>query len=80
MSQSSAIAASSEGELASPEGIQEGNSISQGEAIRLQLLFIVSPEKSRCENTEMHMKGMISASPDSCIIPYTVVQLLSLVL
>ena len=48
MSQSSTIAADSEGELASPEGTQEGTEEYQpGEAIRLQLLLRVSPEEIR---------------------------------
>ena len=43
MSQSPAIAATTEGELVSPEGIQEGKNIWLPAAIRLQPLPTVSP-------------------------------------
>ena len=44
-------------------------------AIRLQTLPKVSPEERKlrmlAQIGEVHMKGMISGSPDSCIFPYT---------
>ena len=47
-------------------------------AIRLQPLPVVNPKvSSECEKhrrlaptAEMHRKGMLSVSPDSCIFPY----------
>ena len=75
MPQESAIAAL-QCEPLSPEKTQEGKNTCHLAAIRLQPLPTVSPEETQdCENTgykpqigEMHIKGMISVSPD--IFPY----------
>ena len=79
MSGSSAIAATLEGELVSPEETQEGKNTCPLAAIRLQPLPIVSGEEVQDVKStgfwpqiaEVHIKGMISVSPDSPIFPYS---------
>ena len=45
-------------------------------AVRLQPLPVASPEETQDvsgywpQMAEVHIKGMISVSPDSCILPY----------
>ena len=76
MSQSSEIPA--QGELVSPKGTHGANTYDP-RAIRLQPLPMVSPKRAQdvkiigywLRIAEMHMKGMISVSPDSYIFPYT---------
>ena len=52
MSQSSAIVATMESELVSPEGTQVGKNTCHQAATRLQPLPVVSPEETqRCENS-----------------------------
>ena len=78
MSPSSAIVATMESELMSPEGTQVGKNTCHRAATRLQPLPVMSPEETqRCENagywpqmTKVRIKRMISASLDSCIFPY----------
>ena len=67
-----------DGELVTPEGAQEGKNTCPILAIRLQPLLTVRPEELRGENrahwpqtAEVHVKGMTSVSPGSCIFPYT---------
>ena len=50
MSQSSATADTTKGELVSPEGTQEGKDTGHLAAIKLQSLPVVSPKNSGCEN------------------------------
>ena len=75
MSQSSAIVATTYGELVSLRKLKEKNICHQA-AIRLQPLPMVSPKETQDVKThwpqiaEVHIKGMISVSPDSCIFPY----------
>ena len=72
MSQSAAIAALC-CVTVSPEGTQEGKNTCHLAAIRLQPLPMVSPEETPRywpQIAEVHIKGMISVSPDSCIFPY----------
>ena len=73
MSQSSEIAATTESDLVSPEGTQKGKNTCHLAAIRLQSLPTVSPEEAQDVKTgfwpqivEMHIKEIISVSPDSC--------------
>ena len=73
------MAATVDGELVAPEGTQEGKNTCPILAIRLQPLPTVSPEELRGENkgqwpqtAEVHVKGMTSVSPDTCIFPYIV--------
>ena len=49
MSQSSATADTTKGELVSPEGTQEGKDTGHLAAIKLQSLPVVSPKNSGCE-------------------------------
>ena len=78
MSLSSTIAATMDDELVSPEGTQEGKNSCHLAAIRLQPIPTVSPEETQDlkmglwpQIAEMHIKGMISVSPNSCIFPDT---------
>ena len=73
MSQSSAIAATS---TVSPEGTQEGNREYLPSSSH-QTAATLDGAASERENTrywpqiaEVHIKGMMSVSPDSCIFPY----------
>ena len=50
MSQSSATADTTKGELVTPEGTQEGKNTCHLAAIKLQSLPMVSPKNSGCEN------------------------------
>ena len=52
MSQSSAIAATMDGELMSPEGTQEGKNTRHPAAFRLQPLPMVSPEETQHKKTQ----------------------------
>jgi hypothetical protein len=52
MSQSSAIVATTEGELMGPEGTQGGKNIFHLEAIRLQTLPTLSPEETQGVKTQ----------------------------
>ena len=77
MSQSSEIAATTESELVSPEGTQEGKNTCHLAAIRLPSLPMVSPEKAQGVKTgfwpqivEVCTKEIISVSPGSCNFPY----------
>ena len=73
MSQSSAIAATMEGELVSPDESQEAKNTCPLAAIRLQPLPIESREEAQDVKSpgfwpqiaEVDIKGMISVSPDS---------------
>ena len=73
MLQSPAIAATMDDELVSHERTQEGKNTCHLAAIRLQPLPMVSSEEVQDVKTEywpwmaeVHIKGMISVSPDSC--------------
>ena len=77
MSKSSEIAATTESDLVSPEGTQKGKNTCHLAAIRLQSLPTVSPEEAQDVKTgfwpqivEMHIKEIISVSPDPCNFPY----------
>ena len=78
MPQSSAVATTMAGELVSPRGIQERKNTCHPAAIRLQSLPMVSPgETQDVKNTgywtqraEVHIEGMLSVNPDSCIFPH----------
>ena len=66
-----------EGELVSPEGIQDGNSACHVVAIKLQPFAMVSPEEAQDVKTdycpqivEGHIKGMVSVSLISCNFLY----------
>ena len=66
-----------EGELVSPEGIQDGNSACHLVAIKLQPFPMVSPKEAQDVKTdywpqivERHIKGIISVSLVSCIFLY----------
>ena len=52
MSQSSAIAATRDGELVNPEGTQKGKNTSRLVAIRLQPHSTVNPEETQDEKTQ----------------------------
>ena len=52
MSQSSAIAATRDGELVNPEGTQKGKNTSRLIAIRLQPHSTVNPEETQDEKTQ----------------------------
>ena len=52
MSQSSATAAATDGELVSPEGTQEGKNTCHLAAIRLQPYSTVSPEETQDVKTQ----------------------------
>ena len=68
-----------EGELVSPEQTQEGKNTCHPAAIRLQPLPTVSQEEAQDMKStgfwpqiaEVHIKGMISVSPDYRIFPYS---------
>ena len=73
----SEIAATMEGELVSPEGIQDRNSACHLVAIKLQPFPMVRPEEAQDVKTdycpqivEWHIKGMISVSLISCNFLY----------
>ena len=76
MSQPSANAATTVGELVSLKTIRKKNTCHLV-AIRRQPIPAVSPEELRMYKNsgywpriaEMHMEGMISLSPDPCIVP-----------
>ena len=78
MSQSSAIAATASGELVSPEETQEGKVYLPSSSHQTAATPYGEPwGNSGWENTgywpqlaEVHIKGMISVSPDSSIFPY----------
>ena len=78
MPQSAAIAATTDGELVSPEGTQEGKNACHLAPIKLAFTPHSEPQgNSGCENTgyrfqiaQAHIKGMISVHPDSCIFAY----------
>ena len=66
-----------DGELVSPEGTQEGKNSCHLTAIRRQSLPSMSPEEARDMETrywpqraEVPIKGIISVSPFSSIVPY----------
>ena len=75
MSESSEGAATTDGELVSPEGTQGGQSACHLAATRLQPLPMVSLEGTQDVETqdagEVPIKGVTSVCPDSCIFPYT---------
>ena len=73
----SAFAVTMEGELVSPEGIQDGNSACHLVAIKLQPFPMVSPEEAQDVKTdywpqivEGYIKGIISVSLVSLIFLY----------
>ena len=77
MSQSSEIAVTTDGKLVSREETHEGKSICHLAVIRLHPLPTVSPEETQHvkieswpQTAEIHTKGMISVSPESCIFPH----------
>ena len=89
LSHSSAIAATTDGELMSPGETQEGVGISSRNkpvGIRLQPLPVVNLKETQdvktgywTQITEVHIKGMVSVSPNSCIFLYVEKALSSLI-
>ena len=77
MAESSAIRATMDGKLVSPEGSQEGKNTYHVATIRRQPLPMVSHEEGTEVKTgywpqiTVHIKGKISVIPESCIFPYT---------
>ena len=78
MAQLSAITAIADGELVSPEGTGRKEHLPSSSHQTAATPYSESQGSSGCENTgywpqiaKMHIEGMISVGPDSCIFPHT---------